>query len=117
MFSFDDASCTSRFANELTFFFLLPLQMEERGVDETIEQFEERLLNKRAGHLYSTIRMRISTGVTTTFNDLIIANPKKQVIFSNLSRKFILFDWIFIYNSIFVTGRAKILFFIGFEKT
>ncbi|XP_065213439.1 double-strand-break repair protein rad21 homolog [Planococcus citri] len=53
--------------------------MEERGVDETVEQFEERLLNKRAGHLYSSIRMRISTSVTTSFSDLIISNPKKQV--------------------------------------
>lgn len=53
--------------------------MEERGVDETVEQFEERILNKRAGHLYSTIRMRISSEVPTMFNDLIIGNPKKQV--------------------------------------
>lgn len=53
---------------------------EERGADETIEQFEERLLNKRAGHLYSSIRMRISSNAITTFGDLIVGNGKKQVL-------------------------------------
>lgn len=54
-------------------------EREQQRTDETIEQFEERILNKRAGQLYSTIRMRIMTGVETTFNDLIISNSRKQV--------------------------------------
>lgn len=58
-----------------------------------MEQFEERLLNKRAGHLYSTIRMRISTEVGTIFSDLIYGNSKKQVIiFIFRKKKFIIFS-------------------------
>lgn len=89
--------------------------MEERGVDETVEQFEERILNKRAGHLYNTIRMRISTEVNTTFTDLIVANPKKQVRFVSDLHEWIYHDGILI--RFIVSGRTKILFFAGVEKT
>ena len=48
-------------------------------MDETLEQFEERILNKRAGYLYDAIKSRIALGTVTMFSDLIAGNQRKQV--------------------------------------
>ena len=52
-------------------------QMQE---DETIEEFEDRVLNKRAGHLNKILQSKFEENVILVdFKDLIRRNMRKQV--------------------------------------
>ncbi|KAK7864948.1 hypothetical protein R5R35_004933 [Gryllus longicercus] len=52
---------------------------EEQQTDETYEQFEERVLNKRAAHMYHIVKSRLQRADKLYFNDMIHRNNRKQV--------------------------------------
>lgn len=52
----------------------------EREAGETDEQFEERVLNRRAAQLFAVMRPKIAAGMQLTFVDLAPRhNNRKQV--------------------------------------
>lgn len=51
---------------------------EEQQVDETIEQFEERVLNKRAAQLFVSVRSRLLKCESMVLSDMTNRNNKKQ---------------------------------------
>lgn len=57
---------------------------EEQMVDESIEQFEERVLNKRAAQLFVNIRAKLQKQDKIYLSDMSYRNTKKQVRFSFL---------------------------------
>ncbi|XP_049780758.1 double-strand-break repair protein rad21 homolog [Schistocerca cancellata] len=52
---------------------------EEQQVDETYEQFEERVLNKRAAHMYHIVRSKLERCDKLYFSDMVHRNNRKQV--------------------------------------
>ncbi|XP_078033049.1 RAD21 cohesin complex component verthandi [Augochlora pura] len=52
---------------------------EEQQVDETYEQFEERVLNKRAAHMYHVIKNKLDTKDRLTLSEMAYKNNRKQV--------------------------------------
>lgn len=52
---------------------------EEQLVDESIEQFEERVLNKRAAQLFVTVRAKLQKQDKIYLSDMTYRNTKKQV--------------------------------------
>ncbi|XP_054265906.1 double-strand-break repair protein rad21 homolog [Macrosteles quadrilineatus] len=52
---------------------------EEQATDETYEQFEERVLNKRAAHMYTVVKAKLMNDEKLVFSDLVGRNNKKQV--------------------------------------
>lgn len=52
---------------------------EEQQMDETYEQFEERVLNKRAAHMYHVIKSKLDTKDKLTLSDMAFKNNRKQV--------------------------------------
>lgn len=58
----------------------------EREVGETDEQFEERVLNRRAAQLFAVMKPKLSDGLQLPFSDLAPRhNNRKQVTDSTLS--------------------------------
>lgn len=53
--------------------------MDEQGADETMEQFEERVLNKRAAHLFMSVRSTLQKRGNIYLSDLTVNNNRKQV--------------------------------------
>lgn len=53
--------------------------MEEQLADETYEQYEERVLNKRAAAMYHLVRAKMQLSNTIPFSDMAHRNNKKQV--------------------------------------
>ncbi|XP_058804130.1 double-strand-break repair protein rad21 homolog [Phymastichus coffea] len=51
---------------------------EEQQVDETYEQFEERVLNKRAAHMYHAIKSKFDNRDTLTLSEMTHKNSRKQ---------------------------------------
>ncbi|XP_033230081.1 double-strand-break repair protein rad21 homolog isoform X3 [Belonocnema kinseyi] len=51
---------------------------EEQQVDETYEQFEERVLNKRAAHMYHVIKNKLDTKDRLTLSEMAYKNNRKQ---------------------------------------
>ncbi|EJY57797.1 AAEL017135-PA [Aedes aegypti] len=51
---------------------------EEQQVDETIEQFEERVLNKRAAQLFISVRSRLLKTDSMVLSEMTHRNDKKQ---------------------------------------
>ncbi|XP_062535783.1 double-strand-break repair protein rad21 homolog isoform X2 [Armigeres subalbatus] len=51
---------------------------EEQQVDETIEQFEERVLNKRAAQLFISVRSRLLKTESMVLSEMTHRNDKKQ---------------------------------------
>ncbi|XP_043462432.1 double-strand-break repair protein rad21 homolog isoform X1 [Leptopilina heterotoma] len=51
---------------------------EEQQVDETYEQFEERVLNKRAAHMYHVIKSKLETKDRLTLAEMAYKNNRKQ---------------------------------------
>lgn len=51
---------------------------DEQQVDETIEQFEERVLNKRAAQLFVSVRSRLLKTDAMVLSDMTHRNNKKQ---------------------------------------
>lgn len=52
---------------------------DEQQTDETYEQFEERVLNKRAAHMYHILKSRLARQSTLHFSEMAYRNNKKQV--------------------------------------
>jgi len=52
---------------------------EQQAPHETNEQYEERVMNKRAIQLYHTIKMRFAQKDTLIFDDLTYRNRRKEV--------------------------------------
>lgn len=48
-------------------------------MDETYEQFEERVLNKRAAHMYHVIKSKLDTKDKLTLSEMAYKNNRKQV--------------------------------------
>ena len=57
-------------------------------VDETIEQFEERVLNKRAAQLFISVRTKLQKNESIFLSEMTFRNSKKQVSFSIFAKKF-----------------------------
>ena len=55
------------------------LQPEEQQVDETYEQFEERVLNKRAGHMYHIVKSKLMRSDKLYLSEMVHRNNRKQV--------------------------------------
>ena len=53
---------------------------EEQADDETYEQFEERVVNKRAGQMFVSIKRRLRNN-NILFSELVHGNNRKQVSF------------------------------------
>ncbi|XP_014292872.1 double-strand-break repair protein rad21 homolog isoform X1 [Halyomorpha halys] len=51
---------------------------EEQANDETFEQFEERVLNKRAAHMYNLVRTKFADEQNIFFSALVVRNNRKQ---------------------------------------
>ncbi|XP_057338589.1 double-strand-break repair protein rad21 homolog [Microplitis mediator] len=51
---------------------------EEQQVDETYEQFEERVLNKRAAHMYQVIKSKLDGKDRLSLNEMTYKNSRKQ---------------------------------------
>lgn len=52
---------------------------DQQAPHETNEQYEERVMNKRANQLYHTIKMKFSQKDTLVFDDLTYRNRRKEV--------------------------------------
>jgi cohesin complex subunit SCC1 len=48
-------------------------------VDETYEQFEERVLNKRAGHMYHIVKSKLMRADKLFLSEMVHRNNRKQV--------------------------------------
>lgn len=55
-------------------------------MDETDEQFEERVLNKRAYQMFTVVRSKLQNANQITFSEMCHRNSRKQVfnLFGNL---------------------------------
>ena len=85
-----------------------------------MEQFEERILNKRAGYLYNAIKSRISVGTVTTFSDVIWGNDRKQVRMQILFPESpIVFFFQISTSNVYVSlaGCSEVLLIISVEET
>ncbi|XP_014208910.1 double-strand-break repair protein rad21 homolog isoform X2 [Copidosoma floridanum] len=51
---------------------------EEQQTDETYEQFEERVLNKRAAHMYHAIKNKLDGRENLTLSEMTFKNSRKQ---------------------------------------
>lgn len=54
------------------------LQQDEQQTDETYEQFEERVLNKRAALMYTVIKTKLETKDRLTLSEMAYKNSRKQ---------------------------------------
>lgn len=85
-------------------------------MDETYEQFEERVLNKRAAHMYHVIKSKLDTKDKLTLSEMAFKNNRKQVgtlendIFVFLCKIFILIKY-YIF-----AGCTEVLYTVSFEK-
>lgn len=52
---------------------------DQQAPHETNEQYEERVMNKRANQLYHTIKMRFAQKDSLVFDDLTYRNRRKEV--------------------------------------
>ncbi|KAL1123634.1 hypothetical protein AAG570_002710 [Ranatra chinensis] len=52
---------------------------EEQATDETFEQFEERVLNKRAAHMYNLVKSKMVPDQELYFSVFTMRNNRKQV--------------------------------------
>ena len=78
-------------------------------MDETIEQFEERVLNKRASQLYHLIKTKYDQGVEKLFlSDLTHRNNRKQVIFYvEFFTTFLQFSHLAAHSHLKAAGQAR----------
>ncbi|KZS22071.1 putative Protein RAD21 [Daphnia magna] len=53
--------------------------LDEQLADETYEQFEERVVNKRAAAMYNLVRAKMQLNDTIPFTEMAFRNNKKQV--------------------------------------
>jgi len=85
---------------------------EQQAPHETNEQYEERVMNKRANQLYHTIKMRFSQKDTLVFDDLTYRNRRKEVILLN-EKKLKLYFHIIVtsVNRVFIHSRNNVYMF------
>lgn len=57
------------------------LQPEEQAVDETYEQYEERVTNKRTAHMLTIMKNKFFHDDKIIFNDIVQNNKRKMVRF------------------------------------
>lgn len=95
--------------------------------NETDEQFEERVLNKRAAQMFISVRARLQKQDSIQLSDMTYRNNRKQV---NIRSPFpysngpfykfycIKYDFVhrFYFLQLFRIGGAKILFVVGIEE-
>lgn len=62
---------------------------EQQAPHETNEQYEERVMNKRANQLYHTIKSKFVQKDTLVFDDLTYRNRRKEVYFLLINKKII----------------------------
>ena len=81
--SFDeDAPCSVNFRSTESshgLVYRFGRQVEEQLADETYEQFEERVLNKRAAAMFHLVRAKLQLSDSIPFSEMIYKNNKKQV--------------------------------------
>lgn len=56
--------------------------MEEQLADETYEQFEERVLSKRASAMYSLVNAKLQLTDSINLTEIIARCNKKQVFYT-----------------------------------
>lgn len=82
---------------------------EQQAPHETNEQYEERVMNKRANQLYHTIKMRFAQKDTLVFDDLTYRNRRKEVILLNEKKLKLYFHIIVILvNRVFIHGSNNV---------
>lgn len=83
-------------------------------MDETYEQFEERVLNKRAAHMYHAIKSKLDAKDRLTLSEMAYKNNRKQVSFNIKSKIFLSFMLrYFIVAFLLILGGAKVLHIAG----
>lgn len=75
-------------------------------MDETYEQFEERVLNKRAAHMYHVIKSKLDTKDKLTLSEMAFKNNRKQV---GSLRNYILYCVTFV--EFYIKNRNSILLY------
>merc|ERR1719507_1298348 len=60
-------------------------QMQE---GETIEEFEDRVLNKRAGHLNTILQSKFEHSISLQFKELTMKNPRQPYLRKQVAQKF-----------------------------
>lgn len=78
--------------------------------NETDEQFEERVLNKRAAQMFVSVRSRMLKTDHLYLSEMTVKNDRKQV------NDIIYFILIRILNFSYFTGCPKILFAASFKE-
>ena len=99
------------------------MQTEEQQTDETYEQFEERVLNKRAAHMYHSIKNKLENKENMKLSEMTYKNGRKQVRkkkllflpFSYSDFGIINFKCVKIFK-FFILGCTKVLHYIGTQK-
>lgn len=93
--------------------------------NETDEQFEERVLNKRAAQMFVSVRARLQKQDSIQLSDMTYRNNRKQVSFEfdkqrcERQRLAMVYKLLAKYILIFVlffTGGAKILLVVGTKE-
>lgn len=77
---------------------------DEQLVDETDEQFEERVLNKRAAQMFSHVKSKISRHEQLYLSDMTVRNTRKQV---NIINRYLFLSKTLIF--ILFLGCSKVL--------
>lgn len=84
-------------------------------MDETYEQFEERVLNKRAAHMYHVIKSKLDTKDKLTLSEMAFKNNRKQVSsLRNYTQCCVTLES-YLSHFIFI-GCAEILYTVGAEE-
>ena len=63
--------------------FNVNLKQEEQAEDETYEEYEERVLNKRAASMFHTLKKKLRSE-TLVFSQMVEHNSRKQVSFISI---------------------------------
>lgn len=89
--------------------------------NETDEQFEERVLNKRAAQMFVAVRSKMQKQDRIYLSEMTYRNYRKQVCMRTILSSYIyssIYQSFYIQSLIhlFFTGRAEILLVIGIEE-
>lgn len=71
---------------------------EEQLVDETDEQFEERVLNKRAYQMFSLVKSKLNRNESLYWTEMTQRNTRKQVMCNAVSAKLFLLICSFVHR-------------------
>lgn len=76
-------------------------------MDETYEQFEERVLNKRAAHMYNAIKSKLDARENLTLSEMTHKNSRKQVCRNDGLKLFVIMSSLFVNASFFRLQAAQ----------